>query len=303
MSEASDREARSSAVLDAVRARRSWSKVTDAAPTDAELVTLLSAAGRVADHSTLRPWRVIELRGDDRLVLGAAMGQASGDGKPSTKPLRAPVLLAIVASYKKSDKVPRWEQEAVAAGVAHTLSLLLDEAGWGVIWRTGGHTRSAPVAAVHGLGPDEELLGWLYVGGKPERAKPGRRAAVDARAHLTRMPGVTTVPDELVASQSADASRDAAEKAARKAAKRAAEAERRAAKAERKAQTPVDWDERAAKAEKKARHAEKKARHAEKDARHAEKKAQKAAERARKRTAKAAEVRARAARESGDVTS
>ena len=105
-------------------------KVTDAAPTRAEVLTLVSAAGRVADHSSLRPWRIIELRGDDRLVLGAAIGEASGDRKPSTKPLRAPLLLAIVASYKKSDKVPRWEQEAVASGVAHTLSLLLDAAGY-----------------------------------------------------------------------------------------------------------------------------------------------------------------------------
>ena len=174
--------------LEAVRSRRSWSKVTDAAPTRSELVTLLSAAGRVADHSSLRPWRAIELRGDDRLVLGAAIAEASGDSKPSTKPLRAPLVIAIVASYKKSDKVPRWEQEAVASGVAHTLSLLLDEAGWGVIWRTGGYTRSKAVAAAHGLGHNEELLGWLYVGGKPVGRKPGRRKAVDARKLVSRMP-------------------------------------------------------------------------------------------------------------------
>ena len=230
--------------LEAVRSRRSWSKVTDAAPTRSELVTLLSAAGRVADHSSLRPWRAIELRGDDRLVLGAAIAEASGDSKPSTKPLRAPLVIAIVASYKKCDKVPRWEQEAVASGVAHTLSLLLDEAGWGVIWRTGGYTRSKAVAAAHGLGHNEELLGWLYVGGKPESSRPGRRKAVDARSHLTRMPGVTTLPDELGSSHDDDAERASAKKA-----------------------------------EKKARHADKKARKA---LGHAEKRAQKA-QRARDR--------------------
>lgn len=185
--------------LDAVRSRRSWSKVTDAAPSHAELLTLVSAAGRVADHSSLRPWRIIELRGADRRVLGAAIAKAEKDDKPSTKPLRAPLLLAVVASYRKSSKVPRWEQEAVASGVAHVLSLLLDEAGWGVLWRTGHYTRSKAVAKAHGLGPDEELLGWLYVGGKPERSRPGRRKAVDARAHLGRLPGVSAAPDELTA--------------------------------------------------------------------------------------------------------
>jgi nitroreductase len=174
--------------LDAVRARQSWSKVTEDAPSRAELLTYVAAAGRVADHSSLQPWRLIELRGDDRAVLGRAIAKAEGDKHPSTKPLRASLLIAVVASYRKSDKVPRWEQEAVASGVAHTLSLLLDEAGWGVIWRTGGYTRSKAVAKAHGLKKNEKLLGWLYVGGKPERKKPGRRRQVDARKLLTRMP-------------------------------------------------------------------------------------------------------------------
>lgn len=174
--------------LDAVRTRRSWSKVTDAAPTRAEILTLVSAAGRVADHSSLRPWRIIELRGDDRLALGAAIAKAEGDDKPSTKPLRAPLLIAVVASFRKSEKVPHWEQEAVASGAAHMLSLLLDEAGWGVLWRTGHYTRSKAVAKAHGLGPDEVLLGWLYVGGKPAGARIGRRKAVEPRKHVSRMP-------------------------------------------------------------------------------------------------------------------
>lgn len=177
-----------SSALDAVRARQSWSKVTEDAPTREELLPLVAAAGRVADHSSLQPWRLIELRGDDRLVLGRAIAKAQGDDTPSSKPLRASLLIAIVASYRKSDKVPRWEQEATAAGVAHALSLLLDEAGWGVIWRTGGYTRSKAVAKAHGLGKNEELLGWLYVGGKPAGRRPGRRKSVDARALLTRMP-------------------------------------------------------------------------------------------------------------------
>ncbi len=177
--------------LDAVLARQSWSKVTEEAPTHEELLPLVAAAGRVADHSSLRPWRLIELRGDDRDVLGAAIGRAEGDKHPSSKPLRASLLIAVVASYRKSGKVPRWEQEAVASGVAHTLSLLLDEAGWGVIWRTGGYTRSAAVARAHGLAKNEELLGWLYVGGKPDK-RPGRRKPVDADEVLTRMP----LPDE-----------------------------------------------------------------------------------------------------------
>ncbi|MFT4233470.1 MAG: nitroreductase family protein [Microbacterium sp.] len=170
---------------DAMLRRRSWSKVTDAAPTHDELASLVSAAGRVADHSGLAPWRLIELRGDDRLALGAAIGRATG--KPSDKPLRAPLLIAIVSSPKPSTKVPEWEQDAVTAGVAHALSLLLDEAGYGVIWRTGDIVRAEPVTKAHGLRRGEKLLGWLYVGGKPDR-QPSVRRAVDGEHFLTRFP-------------------------------------------------------------------------------------------------------------------
>ena len=178
-----------SGAIEAARARRSWSKVTDAAPTHAQLLEFVSAAGRVADHSSLKPWRIIELRGDDRKVLGRAINKAEGHKGASTKPQRAPLLLAVVVSHRKSSKVPRWEQEAVASGVAHMLSLLLDEAGWGVFWRTGGYTRSKVVAKAHGLSKDEELLGWLYVGGKPSRSRGGHRKPLDASKFVTRMPG------------------------------------------------------------------------------------------------------------------
>ena len=65
-----------SGVREAALARRSCSKVTDAAPDPAELLDLVTAAGRVADHSTLRPWRLIEMRGEDRAILGRALNKA-----------------------------------------------------------------------------------------------------------------------------------------------------------------------------------------------------------------------------------
>jgi nitroreductase len=174
--------------IDAVHARRSWSKVTDAAPSHDELAELVAAAGRVADHSSLRPWRLIELREGDRELLGRAIAKVNGDKGVSPKPLRAPLLIAIVVSYRPSEKVPRWEQAATAAGVGHTLSLLLDEAGWGVIWRTGHYTRDEGVAMVHGLRDNEKLLGWLYVGGKPAGKAKDHHKKLDPERFLTRMP-------------------------------------------------------------------------------------------------------------------
>ena len=177
-----------STLLAAVEGRRSYSRVTEEAPTHEDLLPLVAASARVADHGSLRPWRLIELRGDDRVRLGEAIAKAEHDSKPSHKPLRASLLIAIVSCRKKSGKVPGWEQEAVASGVAHTLSLLLADAGWGVIWRTGHYTRSKPVRKLHGLSKKEDLLGWLYVGGIPENAKTGHRKVIHAEDFLSQLP-------------------------------------------------------------------------------------------------------------------
>ncbi|MFB6609842.1 nitroreductase [Agromyces sp. NPDC056379] len=182
----------SSSVREAMLARRSSPKVADAAPDDAEVVSLLEAAGRVADHAALRPWRFIALRGDARNRLGDALAAAAGlDGEHgarlAAKPLRAPLLLAIVAVTTPHFKVPAWEQEAVAAGVAHQLSLLLDDAGWGVMWRSGPHTRHPLVAAAHGLTDGERLLGWLYVGGAPDGTRSDRGSEVGAAARFSSL--------------------------------------------------------------------------------------------------------------------
>jgi nitroreductase len=176
----------------AVAMRRSHSKVTDRAPDTAELESLLAAAGRVADHGSMHPWRVIALRGDARSRLGKALAKAakakgSDAASVAAKPLRAPLLLAVVFDPQKSQKVAEWEQEAVASGVAHMLSLLLHDAGWGVIWRTGPHTRAKAVAKMHGLRGGEKLLGWLYVGGIPERSGSSHAKTIRADKYLSTL--------------------------------------------------------------------------------------------------------------------
>ncbi len=183
-------------IRDAVARRRSYSSVTADAPTHEELLPLVAAAASVADHASLKPWRLIELRGEARRRLGEALVEASGltgdavlhhhaAAKLASKPFRASLLIAVVASRKPSFKVPDWEQDAVAAGVAHVLSLLLNEAGWGVMWRTGGHVRHPAVKRMHGLADNEELLGWLYVGGIPADYRQERTGAIDPEAFLS----------------------------------------------------------------------------------------------------------------------
>ncbi|MFM9877452.1 MAG: nitroreductase family protein [Rhodoglobus sp.] len=185
--------AHAASALEVVRRRQSHAVVTDAAPTRAELLPLVQAVASVADHGALKPWRLIELRGDARVRLGEALVASSAltgsdAERLAAKPLRASLLIAVVARHEPSFKVAEWEQDAAASGVAHLLSLLLAEAHWGVMWRTGPHTRSEAVRRVHGLADNEKLLGWLYVGGIPAngKAKPPREP-IDPEAYLTAL--------------------------------------------------------------------------------------------------------------------
>ena len=183
-------------VLEAMATRRSLSKVGPKTPDDDELARLLAAVTPVADHKALRPWRLITLRGDDRSRLGEALDKAAGtvreSGEVNTKPFRAELLIAIVASPRFHPKVPEWEQHATAAGAGHLLELALWRAGWGVMWRTGVYANAPEVRAVHGLADSEHLMGWLYVGDIEEslraRLEKAGRTSLDPWKFLGRLP-------------------------------------------------------------------------------------------------------------------
>lgn len=245
-------------VLNSMAARRSISKVGPQTPNDEELLALLDAVTPVADHKALKPWRLLTIRGDDRLRLGAALDAAAGrepGDKPNPKPLRAELLIAVIASPTKHPKVPEWEQHATAAGAAHLLELALWQAGWGVMWRTGLDANAPAVRALHGLRENELLMGWLYVGDIDpafrKRLETSRRPPKDPSQFLSTLPAPEAVTaestDALVpAGESAEqrtdekaataAAKKTAKKAEKKAAKRAAKkAEEQAKKAAQKA--------------------------------------------------------------------
>lgn len=160
-------------VLHALSTRRSISKVDPETPNDSDLLEIIRSISSVADHKSLRPWRFLIIRGDDRHRLGDALDEAAGvvrkPGETNTKPLRAELLLALVSSPVEHDKVPEWEQHATAAGAGHLLELALWQAGWGVMWRSGTLTNTEPVRRLHRLNDHELLMGWFYIGAVPER--------------------------------------------------------------------------------------------------------------------------------------
>lgn len=175
--------------------RKSAHMHTAPAPTDEELRSYLPMMRQVANHMNLDCWRMHTLRGDDLIALGHAFNEADGieSDEPSDKPLRAPLMIAIIVSHKDHALVPAWEQDLCAGGAAHFLNLALWMQGWGSVWRTGRWVNTEPVRALHGLEANEQLLGWLYVGtpvwarddheAKTETPRPSLITPLPPRAH------------------------------------------------------------------------------------------------------------------------
>ena len=181
-------------LTDAIRGRRSTAPVTDTAPTDAELYEYLALAAHSPDHAMLRPWRLVTLRGSDRERLGAALVAGYGDtpGTPEAartagKALRAPLLLSIVLSPVEHRRVPAWEQLAATVALVSTLQLVLFEAGWTSMWRSGPAVELSTVRQLIGVADTEQLLGWLYVGGRAETG-PDVRPDPDVSGKVSALP-------------------------------------------------------------------------------------------------------------------
>lgn len=175
--------------LTLLHTRNSNAKLTDPAPGAEALEQILSAALRAPDHGHLQPWRFIAIEGAGRQRLGELFGRALRLRKPDaapdeikkneTAPLRAPLLIAVIARLQQHAKVPRIEQLLAAGCAAHGILLAAQALGYGAIWRTGDNCYDPTVKAGLGLGPDEEIVAFIYLGTPAGAARPPAPARVD----------------------------------------------------------------------------------------------------------------------------
>ncbi len=118
-------------------------------PDSAQLNALLAAAIRVPDHGKLTPWRLLLIRGDSRLKLGAELAAihlahepdapASVIDKDRERYTFAPLIVAVIAQRRDEHhpKVPAQEQILCAGCVAYNLLLGAQALGFGAQWLTG----------------------------------------------------------------------------------------------------------------------------------------------------------------------
>ncbi|MDH4612052.1 nitroreductase family protein [Pseudomonas sp. BN102] len=160
--------------LDALLNRVSLGRLQEPAPDAAQRELLFRAALRAPDHGYLRPWRFLTIEGEARAKLGELFVSAlqakdpqapeAAIAKARAMPLRAPLMVVVIATLQAGHKVPEVEQLLSAGCAAHGILLAAHAQGLGAMWRTGDMAYDRNVAAGLGLGEQERIVGFLYLG-------------------------------------------------------------------------------------------------------------------------------------------
>ena len=173
--------------LELLLTRTSGIKLTDPAPSAADLETMLKAAVRAPDHGRLRPWRFLSIRGAGREALGDLFAEAARLANPAATPealgrekekaLRAPLVVIAIAKLatQPNVKVPEIEQMLSAGAAAQNILLAAHALGYAAVWKTGAAAYDDHVKARLGLATNERIVGILYIGTRADSlgAKPG----------------------------------------------------------------------------------------------------------------------------------
>ena len=154
--------------------RVSVPRLQEPAPTKEQLDIMLRAALRAPDHGQIKPWRFITVTGHGRQQLGELFVQGllstTPDATPEeiektrAMPLRAPLLLLVIATFTEHAKVPAHEQLLAAGCAAHGILLAAHAQGVGAVWRTGAVTQMPIVNTALGLQSNEQLIAYMYLG-------------------------------------------------------------------------------------------------------------------------------------------
>lgn len=183
--------------LDVLLNRVSVPRLLEPAPTAEQREVLFAAAMRAPDHGHLQPWRFLTVEGTAREQMGELLAEAAklqdsevseaAMDKARNGPLRAPLVVVVIARLQDHVKYPKSEQLLAAGCAAHGILLAAYAQGIGAVWRTGDLVYSSHVAKGLGLAEGEEVIAFLYLG-TPQKA-PRVAEKPDLNEFVSAWPG------------------------------------------------------------------------------------------------------------------
>lgn len=182
-------------MLEFLKTRRSVlaRNMTSPGPSAEQLRAILEVAMRVPDHGKIAPWKFVVLQGDARQALGEIAAQDLGDedGSVAAQFMRAPCVVAVLATPKPHPKVPRSEQILSVGAACMTLLTAAQAQGFAAQWLTGPAAYAPDVKAALGGGVDDEIAAFVYLGTADEKPSERTRPDYDDVVQIGLSPNLT----------------------------------------------------------------------------------------------------------------
>jgi nitroreductase len=156
---------------------------------DETVMQILENATWAPTHGLTEPWHFVVFTGKGLQKLAVFQSElykeSAGEKFKEDKfknlqnnPLKASHVIALCMKRDPNKKIPELEEiEAVAAAVQN-IYLSVTVYGLGGYWTTGGITYNEKAKAFFGLGEEDKLLGFFYLGHVAIPSPPGKRKSV-----------------------------------------------------------------------------------------------------------------------------
>ncbi|MGW8121800.1 nitroreductase family protein [Roseivirga echinicomitans] len=162
---------------------------------DAIIKAMLENANWAPTHRLTEPWRFVVFKGEGLKKLAAFQSElykelstkagnfeASKFEKLAAKPLLASHIIAIGMKRDPKAGVPEIEEISAVACAVQNMYLTATAHGIGCYWGTGGVTYKEEAKSFFGLGAEDKLLGFLYVGNlKTDKWPAGKRGPIEEK--------------------------------------------------------------------------------------------------------------------------
>lgn len=173
-----------------------------------QIQDIVRAGLRAPDHGGLVPWRVIEFADHQRAALAELFAQeklrrdplvgADDLERARAHATNAPMLLAFVVCLRAHVTVPVHEQWLAAGAALGNMLNAIDAMGFGGIVLSGDRCSDATLLSELGIGPHEQLAGFISAGSILKAPKPAADKALEP--YLSQWCGATSPANSITES-------------------------------------------------------------------------------------------------------
>ncbi|WP_235911791.1 nitroreductase family protein [Mesorhizobium xinjiangense] len=149
-------------------------ELSEPAPSDDDIATMIRIASRVPDHGRLAPWRFVLYRGEARKRIGERLAELAEQREGPlpearrqqelTRFSRAPIVIGVISTPRENPKIPQWEMFLSGGAAAMNLVHAAHALGYAANWITNWYSYDAEARQMLGLAPDERVIGFVHIG-------------------------------------------------------------------------------------------------------------------------------------------